>query len=634
MIPPAPLPGSAGGIRGLLARYWSMAEARPRHLVWPFLLALALAGAEGLSLSLLLPLADAVAATNFDFLRGSRAFGWIQDLLPGGLAESSGRDAYLTLVILGLIVAARLAKLGFEYARKLYLDRRNERYRVSIRTHTFARVLSFGRQYFDRQALGRIDAEVGWSASVVTLLTSAEGLLAKLVQLAVKLTLAIAISVPLTLAAAVALPLVQFSLRSLRSAADRIAREGAEAERQLRTEVLDILTTIPLVKAYSQERQATEAYREIVAHSGDVELRRRRLGHLKNPVEEGIILLVILGVQAVALGATGGFNPGELARLAAFLLVAQQCLPNLLEFTTFRLAIVEDIPRLETLAALFDDEGKHIVRAGNRTFPGLRSGIEVKDLTFGYASGGTVFRGLDATFPVGRMTAVVGPSGSGKTTLASLLSRFYDCPPGTILVDGVDIRDFSLESLHARMTLVSQDVWLLNRPLRDNLVWGLADPVPDAVLLETLDDVHLSPLLASLPDGLSTRIGDRGVQLSGGQRQRLALARALLREPEVLILDEATSALDSVVERSIEGTLERRTRGRTLIVIAHRLSTIRSADTILVLDDGGVVERGTWDELLARDGRFAALHRAQERHPEPVEEIPGLGDVFGAGETE
>ena len=183
--------------------------------------------------------------------------------------------------------------------------------------------------------------------------------------------------------------------------------------------------------------------------------------------------------------------------------------------------------------------------------------------------------------------------------------------PGTILFDGVDVREYSLPSLHRTMAIVSQDVWLLNRSVRDNLTFGLEEEASDVRLLEALDDAAIGDFVAELPRGLDTEVGDRGVRLSGGQRQRLALARALLREPDILILDEATSALDSVVEQRVARSIAERVRGHTLIMIAHRLSTIRDADLILVMEEGRVVERGSWDDLVAGGGHFAELHRAQ-----------------------
>jgi subfamily B ATP-binding cassette protein MsbA len=225
---------------------------------------------------------------------------------------------------------------------------------------------------------------------------------------------------------------------------------------------------------------------------------------------------------------------------------------------------------------------------------------------------------IDATIPAGKVTAIVGRSGAGKTTFVDLIARFYDCAPGSIMLDDVDVREYSLPSLHGRMAIVSQDVWLLNRTLRDNLTFGLDRPADDDELMTALEDVDLATFVSELDAGLATEIGDRGVRLSGGQRQRVALARALLRDPDILILDEATSALDSVVEQRVARAIQQRARGRTLILIAHRLSTVKDSDQILVMDEGRVVERGLWDDLVASDGAFSALHRAQYGSDEPV----------------
>ena len=274
---------------------------------------------------------------------------------------------------------------------------------------------------------------------------------------------------------------------------------------------------------------------------------------------------------------------------------------------------------MEAVAGLFSDEGKFIVRSGEKTFGGLEHEIEVSKLHFRYSQATEALQDLNATIPAGKVTAIVGSSGAGKTTFVDLLARFYDCEPGTILLDGTDIREYSLPSLHSRMAIVSQEVWLLNRSLRDNLTFGLERTVPDEELVRALSDVEMRDLITDLPGGLDTEVGDRGVRLSGGQRQRIALARALLRDPDIVILDEATSALDSVIEKGVAAGIKRRLTGHTLIVIAHRLSTIRDADLILVFEGGRIVESGTWSELIEHGGVFHELYRAQSEKHTPVE---------------
>ena len=602
---------------GVLRHYWRVADVKVWHLVLPIGLILIASAFEGASFSLLIPLKDAVAENSFDFLEQSRAFGWLPALVPDGL-DPSARDAYLVLCIAVLMILGRVGKLGLQYTARLVETARNERYRVCLGKETFGRVLTFGRQYFDGQAIGRIDAEIGWSSSVIGLLTAAQELFRYTVSLLVKAGVMMAISVPLSVAFIVTLPLVQRLVAAVNRAVKRISEEGVEVDRQLRAQTLDILGAIPLVKAVSREQTASEMYEAVLRRGERVAVGRHRAIGIRYPIEEITILLTMLLVQGVFIYATGDFRPADLAAFGAFLIILQQALRDYKVISRFSLRFYEELPRLEAVAGLFSDEGKFIVASGDRTFGGLEHEIEVSHLNFRYVQGPEALRDLNATIAAGKVTAVVGSSGAGKTTFVDLLARFYDCEPGTILLDGTDIREYSLPSLHSRMAIVSQDVWLLNRSLRDNLTFGLEGTVPDEELVLALSDVELDDFLEDLPKGLDTEVGDRGVRLSGGQRQRIALARALLRDPDIVILDEATSALDSVIERSVADAIKRRLTGHTLIVIAHRLSTIRDADLILVFEGGRIVERGTWGELIERGGAFYELYRAQSEKDTPV----------------
>ena len=596
---------------GVLRHYWRVVAGRPWHLVLPILIVLIAVGFEAASFSLLIPLTEAVSENSFDFLDTSRAFGWILALAPASLAESSNRDAFLVVVVVGLIILGRIGKLLFEYLRRLVVVSRDERFRVLVGEETFGRVLCFGRQYFDSHALGKIDAEIGWSSSVIGLLVAAEGLFRYSLGLIVKAAVMIGISLPLSIAFIVALPFVHWFMNAINRSVQRIATEGLEVDRRMRTRILDLLGSVPLVKAYSQERAAADTYTQVLRQAEGVAVRRERVVSLRYPVEEAVILLVMLMVQGVVVLSADDFRPGDLAAFGAFLLILQQALPDYKYVSTFSLHLSEEIPRLEAVAGLFSDEGKFIVPSGPRDFERLESEISIRGLDFEYQPGVAVLRDIETSIAAGRVTAIVGPSGAGKTTFVDLIARFYDCAPGSILLDGVDIRDFSLPSLHAKMAIVSQEVWLLNRTLRDNLTFGLDRVVADAELIHALGDVALNDFFVGLSDGLETEIGDRGVRLSGGQRQRVALARALLRDPDILILDEATSALDSVVEQRVARAIQQRAKGCTLILIAHRLSTIRDSDLILVMNEGRVVEQGQWDDLVELGGAFSELHTAQ-----------------------
>lgn len=240
----------------------------------------------------------------------------------------------------------------------------------------------------------------------------------------------------------------------------------------------------------------------------------------------------------------------------------------------------------------------------------LRGEIRYEGVSFGYEAHRQVLRGIDLAIHAGETVAFVGPSGAGKTTICSLLPRFYEVQSGRIMVDGIDIRDMTLASLRQNIGIVQQDVFLFSGTIRENIAYGRLEAT-EAELWEAARRARLDEMIESLPDGLDTVVGERGVKLSGGQKQRMAIARMFLKNPPILILDEATSALDTETERAIQASLAELAVGRTTLVIAHRLATIQNADRIVVVDETGVAEQGRHDELVAAGGVYRRLHEAQ-----------------------
>ncbi len=240
----------------------------------------------------------------------------------------------------------------------------------------------------------------------------------------------------------------------------------------------------------------------------------------------------------------------------------------------------------------------------------LRGNVRFERVSFGYGNGRRVLHEIDLTIAAGETVAFVGPSGGGKTTLCSLLPRFYEPLAGRITIDGIDIRAMTLASLRGQIGIVQQDVFLFGGTLRENIAYGRLD-APETDIIDAARRAQLAPMIASLPAGLDTPVGERGVKLSGGQKQRLAIARMFLKNPPILILDEATSALDTETERAVQGALAELAAGRTTLVIAHRLATVRNADRIVVVDSAGVAEQGRHGELLRAGGAYQRLHAAQ-----------------------
>jgi ATP-binding cassette subfamily B protein len=245
----------------------------------------------------------------------------------------------------------------------------------------------------------------------------------------------------------------------------------------------------------------------------------------------------------------------------------------------------------------------------------IQGSIEYNDVTFAYTEDAVaheryVLRDINISIPSGTTLALVGPSGGGKTTLCHLLPRFYETRKGGITIDGHDIRDVTLESLRRNIGIVQQEVFLFAGTIRENIAYGRIDAAEEEII-EAAKRAEIHEDIMEMPNGYDAVVGERGIKLSGGQKQRVSIARIFLKNPPILILDEATSALDSATEYKIQRALEALSRGRTTMVIAHRLSTIRNADCIVVIDDEGVRERGTHEELIGAEGLYAELHAAQ-----------------------
>ncbi|MDH7787026.1 ATP-binding cassette subfamily B protein [Ochrobactrum sp. 19YEA23] len=278
-------------------------------------------------------------------------------------------------------------------------------------------------------------------------------------------------------------------------------------------------------------------------------------------------------------------------------------------------SIIESYPKgiagFQRYSAFLDTEPDIADRPQAVSVQRLHGDIEYKDVSFGYRSEKPLLADLTLSIRAGETVAFVGSSGAGKTTICSLLPRFYDVTEGAISIDGIDIRDMTLKSLRSNIGIVSQDVFLFAGTIRDNIAYGRLE-ASEQEILEAARRARLDDVIAALPAGLDTVVGERGVKLSGGQKQRLAIARIFLKNPPILILDEATSALDTETERAIQQSLADLSQGRTTLVIAHRLATIVNADRIVVVEEGRIIEQGVHDELVARSGgRYQQLHAAQ-----------------------
>jgi ATP-binding cassette, subfamily B, bacterial MsbA len=372
-------------------------------------------------------------------------------------------------------------------------------------------------------------------------------------------------------------------------------------------EALDGQRVIKVFNAQDQEAKDFEAVNE---HNRRSNMKLIAARATSNPVVQFIASLALGGILWVALNQIidGRITMADFMSFLAAMLMTTAPLKRLMD---------SFVPMQQGLAAgasifeMLDTPGEDF-KSGRR-LGRLEGALDFRDVSFEYAAEkGKVLHGVNLSVPAGRNIAIVGRSGSGKSTLVGLVARFYDATAGAVLVDGNDVRECNLHDLRNNVALVSQDVVLFNDSIRNNIAFGVENPDPKAVE-KAARIAYVDEFAADLPQGMDTPVGERGALLSGGQRQRIAIARALLKNAPILIFDEATSALDNESERRIQQALLELMKDRTTLVIAHRLATIEHADEIIVMEDGRIVERGTHAELVALNGAYGSLKRAEFR---------------------
>lgn len=369
---------------------------------------------------------------------------------------------------------------------------------------------------------------------------------------------------------------------------------------------LEFIEGIRTVHAFSTQEFEQQRYYQT---SGNIVNAWKRVYWISlsvRPLAESLSTLILITMICVAL-LTGLM---EVSTLLTFFFVLFRLVPMTQDLNGVIAFLSTQAGAVENIKDLLKTEDKSYFQNGHLQFGGLKRVIDIIAVNFGYEPDHLVLKDITLTIEKGKMVALVGASGGGKSTLADLIARFYEPKDGKILIDGVNLKKFNISSLRRRMAIVSQKTFIFNTSIRNNISYG----TPNATEAEILEAARLAnaiEFIEKLPQGLDTIIGADGVQLSGGQQQRIAIARALVKDPEILILDEPTSALDAITEQVIQELLDKFTIGRTVIVIAHRLSTIAKADKVIVLEQGHIVEQGNYQELLHRRGQFWKYYKTQ-----------------------
>jgi subfamily B ATP-binding cassette protein MsbA len=419
------------------------------------------------------------------------------------------------------------------------------------------------------------------------------------------LTVMAIISWQLTAIVIAIFPILSYLIRRFVEKIKKTSAQYADAYEALSSKVSNIISAMILVKLYSKQSAESKHFEKISNKIEDTEFNIDKMQNAVGPIQEvAVLALVIIVISAMACIIAQGDTKHIAGFLVYFyLLKRSQYVIGVLNNMRASFAVISG--PLMVIWETFKDENKFIIKDGKKKFSGLKKAIELRHLRF-FHGDKEILKDITGTIEQGKVTAILGPTGSGKTTVINLIMYLYESPPVSIIIDGVDIRDFTEQSLREHIAVVSQEVALFNDTIKNNIIYGLDHEISDKELADVLKKARLQEFIKNLPKGLDSHIGDRGVMISGGEKQKISLARALLKNAEILILDEATSSIDAESECQIREGVAEAIKNRTSIIIAHHLRMVQHADNIIVIEKGQTVEEGPPDKLLEKKGKFYA----------------------------
>jgi subfamily B ATP-binding cassette protein MsbA len=574
---------------------------------------------DGFTLVILIPLLKHLFGTTGALHTGStRLEAWVTRLtepLVAGLTPGAAAGRLVVLLALGLLI-----KNALSYASSQISVGVQEGLVRDLRTRIFDHLLTLDLGFFQRTRAGQlisyIITEVDQTKTVIT--ASLLSLFQNLVVVVTTLVVLSQISLRLTLLTLACVPAMVYLLQSLLKRLRSHARARARERGEVTATITERIGAVRLIRAYGEEARESARFAAQASRYRKQVIRTQRFSSLTSPLTEvfsGLLVILIIwaGTRPALIGLSGPLAPEA---IIVFLMAALKLTSPLKTISAYPAVMAVTLASAERVFELLDEPSTEGDRPGEGEAR-FERGIVFDRVGFRYGQGDPVLSEVSFALPKGRVVALVGPSGAGKTTLADLLPRFHDPTAGAITMDGVPLTRLTRRSVRALLGVVSQDTVLLNDTVQANIAYGSPGATRDQVEAAARA-ANADLFIAQLPHGYETLLGERGTRLSGGQRQRIAIARALLRDPPILILDEATSALDTESERLVQQAIDRLMAERTVLVIAHRLATVRDADEIVVLDSGRVVQQGSHDQLFRAGGLYRRLYDLQFRDEEPV----------------
>lgn len=588
-----------------------------KQLILNFLFNLLSALFTVFSVAMMIPILDIIfdkAKDVYDLLPWAMNSSIIKHNLAYYITEfKAAHGAGMALLLIGVfVIFATLLKVGFYYLGAYEAVYIRNGVVKDLREQIYSKILKLALPFFSEERKGDIISRITGDVTEVenSIMSSLDMFLKNPIIIIVLLASMLVMSLKMTLFIFLVLPVAGFVIGRVGKSLKKVSREGQDKMGMILTVVEETLGGLRIIKAFNAEKKMNARFYTELHDYKSIMNRLMRRRELASPLSELLGTLVIIIV--VWYGGTLILsNNSELTgtEFIAYLAIFYQIINPAKAFSTALYSIQKGLASMDRIDKILLANVTIPEKSETKKIATLKNSIEYRNVTFAYDEK-IVLNNVSLTIEKGKTIALVGQSGSGKTTFVDLLPRFYDVIGGQILIDGIDLCDLKLHDLRDLMGNVNQEAILFNDTIYNNIAFGVGKTTMSEVIAAAkVANAH--DFIIETENGYETVIGDRGSKLSGGQRQRLSIARAILKNPPILILDEATSALDTESERLVQDALENLMKNRTSVVIAHRLSTVRNADLICVFHEGEIVERGTHDELIALDGRYKRLHSMQ-----------------------
>lgn len=518
----------------------------------------------------------------------------------------------LALVIGGLLLTALVLGL-LNYFSQYYMGVMSQTAITELRNDLYRDLLNQDTAFFESSKTGDLMVRLTGDINNLQNIISANmlSMIGNIFTFVGVLIFIFIINWQMALAVSVTFPLMFIIYRVFRNRIKKAYRAARLSQANMSNQMQNTLTQIDLIKSYTNENLAQETFNQASDKNRQDMINAAQNSAIFQPLINGVNYLQVAII--LALGAYFVINNQlTVGSLVAYLSYVAMLQSPIMAFTRLLNQIQQSLVSYARINEITQVKPTIVETSHPVAFPKSPLGVSLDKVNFSYLGDSEMptIKDVSFTADAGKTTALVGHSGSGKSTIIKLIDRIYDIQSGTIAINGIDITDFLIEDLRRHIAVVSQDIFVLDGTLRDNVVYAKPD-ASDADVQNVLQLADLDKFVAGLPKGLDTEVGERGVKLSGGQKQRLAIARALLKDAPIVILDEATASLDNEAEKQIQHALDNLTQQKTTIVIAHRLSTVYSADKIVVIDDGQVVEQGTHESLMKQGGAYQKLYQAQ-----------------------